>query len=224
MRPELSRSAALNHISMSSQWRFSAFVFSTMSILTQSGSPVTRISKRMPSAVIDYDDWSLDHEQLLAIDQLWGPHTIDRFATDHSRQLLQFDSRYFYPGTTGVDAFAFNWAGANNWLCPPTSLIVAAVRHARTCQAKVTLLVPEWPSSYFWPFLFEDGTYFGRGITSWSRLPKPAFVPCRMPGSGEVSVRRRAAFQHARAQARFLVFERRPAPHALAAGRLCTML
>ena len=134
------------------------------------------------SRIIDYDDWSLSHDQFLTLDNSWGPHTIDRFATDHSKQLSRFNSRYFCPGTSGIDAFLFDWAGENNWLCPPVSQIVAVIRHVQTCQAQGTLLVPEWPSSYFWPTLFKDGIHFGRGLTNWIRISNPTFIPSRLEG------------------------------------------
>ena len=99
-----------------------------------------------------------------------------------SLQLSRFNSRYFYPGTSGVDAFSFHWARENNWLCPPVSQIVAVIRHVQTCQAQGTLLVPEWPSSYFWPTLFKDGIHFGRGLTNWIRISNPTFIPSRLEG------------------------------------------
>ncbi|CAC5396664.1 unnamed protein product [Mytilus coruscus] len=39
----------------------------------------------------------------------------------------KFNSKYFIPGTSGVDAFAFNWKSENNWLVPPINLIYSAL-------------------------------------------------------------------------------------------------
>ena len=55
------------------------------------------------------------------LNRLWGPHTIDRFASHKNTHLARFNSRYFVPGTEAVDAFTTTWAAENNWLVPPIS-------------------------------------------------------------------------------------------------------
>ena len=44
------------------------------------------------SQIVDYDDWSLDHNTFMELDRAWGPHTIDRFATFYNTQLPCFNS------------------------------------------------------------------------------------------------------------------------------------
>ena len=44
-----------------------------------------------------------------------------------------------------------------NCLCPPVSSIGSAIRHLKFSKAKGTLLVPVWPSSYFWPIIYPTG-------------------------------------------------------------------
>ena len=34
------------------------------------------------SRIIDYDDWSINPSVFKWLDSIWGPHTVDRFATD----------------------------------------------------------------------------------------------------------------------------------------------
>ena len=79
----------------------------------------------------------------------FGPFTIDRFADDRNAKLEKFNSRYYRPGTSQVNAFTANWHHENNWLCPPIRLIGSTIRHLKVCKARCTLLVPMWVSSYF---------------------------------------------------------------------------
>ena len=109
------------------------------------------------SKLDDSDDWSIDHRTFNAISSRYGPFTVDRFSDDLNKKLRHFNSRYYVPGTSGVNAFTMNWAGENNWLCPPVPLIPAVIRHLRICGARGTLFVPVWPSAFFWPILYPDG-------------------------------------------------------------------
>ena len=106
---------------------------------------------------MDYDNWSLSRDTFRELHALWGPHTIDRFASYYNTQLPRFNSRFWNPGSEGVDAFTCDWSIENNWLCPPIYLIPRAVQHARNCRASGTLVVPEWVSAPFWPMLFPSG-------------------------------------------------------------------
>ena len=67
------------------------------------------------SRVVDYDDWGLNSKVFAWLDSLWGPHTVDRFASSHNTQLCWYNSRFCEEGTEAVDAFTVNWAGENNW-------------------------------------------------------------------------------------------------------------
>ena len=61
----------------------------------------------------------------------WGPHSVDRFSSYFNSQVVTFNSNYFSPGCTAVDALAQDWSSDNNWLCPPAHSIVAGVKHLR---------------------------------------------------------------------------------------------
>ena len=89
---------------------------------------------------------------------MWGPHTIDQFASYFNTQLPRFNSRFWNPGSEAVDAFTCDWQGENNWWCPPVYLVPRVLRHAQATKATGTLLVPNWPSATFWPMLFTTNT------------------------------------------------------------------
>ena len=40
---------------------------------------------------------------------------------------------------------------------PAISLIGSTIRHLLICQASGTLVIPVWPSAYFWPLVYPRG-------------------------------------------------------------------
>lgn len=71
-----------------------------------------------------------------------------------------FFPRFWNPDSEGVDAFCFDWAGENNWLVPPVSLVPRVIRHLFVCRSMGTLIVPKWVSAPFWPMLFGPHSPF----------------------------------------------------------------
>ena len=61
------------------------------------------------SRIIDYDDWSLHPALFKVLDQKWGPHAINSFASYVNTQLPRFNSRFWNPGSEGVDTFTCDW-------------------------------------------------------------------------------------------------------------------
>jgi len=53
-----------------------------------------------------------------------------------------FYSKYWCPGTSGVDAFNFPWLGENIWLVPPPHLIPYSISKVKNEKCKATLVVP----------------------------------------------------------------------------------
>ena len=81
------------------------------------------------SRFIDRDDWSLNPAVFRFLDARWGPHSVDCFSSHFNSQVARFNSKYFSPGCSAVDALAQDWGSDNNWLCPPVYLIIASVKH-----------------------------------------------------------------------------------------------
>ena len=107
------------------------------------------------SNVIDYDDWQTTNEFFELIDSIWGPHTVDRFASADNAKLQRFNSLFWHPSSEAVDAFSKSWRLENNWLVPPIALVCRTIKHLLFCRAEGTLIVPKWPSSPFWTLLFD---------------------------------------------------------------------
>ena len=57
------------------------------------------------SKFMDIDDWQITSEFFGLLEQYWGPHTIDCFANFYNTKIERFFSRFWNPGTAGVDAF-----------------------------------------------------------------------------------------------------------------------
>ena len=116
---------------------------------------------------IDIDDWGLTSEFVKILNNKWGPFTIDLFANYYNNKCPRFYSLFYSKGSTGVDAFSHNWGGENVLMVPPIPLVAKAMRHAKACACKGTLVVPLWTSSSFWPVLLSE---FSSYISDWLQL------------------------------------------------------
>ena len=105
------------------------------------------------SKLFDFDDWGVNYHIFAYFDKIWGPFTCDVFADCTNFKVKKFYSAFWVPGTSGVDAFAFDWATDLFWAVPPVHLINRAISHFLQCRAKGTLVVPKWKSEAFWPSL-----------------------------------------------------------------------
>ena len=96
------------------------------------------------------------------MDNLWGAHTIDRFASCRNNKLNRFNSLFWNPTCEAVDCFSQSWQNENNWFVPPISLVCRCIRYVLFCKASGTLIVPKWKSADFWPMIFkhENETHY----------------------------------------------------------------
>ena len=63
------------------------------------------------SKLHDADDWMLNRKYFRILNQLWGPHTFDRFASGTNNHCSKFTSRFWCPGSANsVIVGAPNWA------------------------------------------------------------------------------------------------------------------
>ena len=63
------------------------------------------------SKVNDTDNWSIDDVSFCKLDKLYGPFTFDRFADNINKKLDHFNSKFYCPETSAVDAFSISWKG-----------------------------------------------------------------------------------------------------------------
>lgn len=119
----------------------------SMSVKAKYLAGVDNVAADRLSRLSDKYEWKL-HPRLFAyIDKLWGPHTMDRFATLANRQLLNFNSLYAEPLTSGVDALAqTDWAVHNNFVNAPFRMIQQVLDVVQTQKAEATIIAPRWPA------------------------------------------------------------------------------
>ena len=127
------------------------------------------------SKVNDSDNWGIDFNCFKMLSRKYGPFTIDRFADERNKKLHKFNSKFFCPGSSAVDAFTENWVNENNWICPPINLIGSVIKHMKLCKCKGTLLIPIWTSAYFWPLIYPDGRTIANFVKDFTVI-NPYFI------------------------------------------------
>ena len=78
---DIYRSCLLNGVNIDMQW-----------IPRDLNSVADDISK-----FIDYDDYMMNDAVFNAFDDLWGPHTCNRFACSYNAKIQCFNSRFYQP-------------------------------------------------------------------------------------------------------------------------------
>jgi hypothetical protein len=115
--------------------------------------------------MIDHEDWGVSNEFFSFIDDLWGAHSIDRFASIMNRKTERFNSLFWNPGSEAVDAFTQNWHGENTWLIPPIYLVVRNIKHLLFHKAQGTLYSIEMGFSHVLVFHFKGGLFYREYVT-----------------------------------------------------------
>lgn len=107
---------------------------------------------RLSRRVSPYD-WSLNKSVFRHLNALWGPHTVDRFASQYNTQLPRFNSLFWNPGTEAVDAMAQDWRRENNFVNPPFWMLGRILHLVREQQVCATVIAPRWPGQRWFRLL-----------------------------------------------------------------------
>ena len=85
-----------------------------------------------------------------SLDQRWGRHSVDLFASRHNRQCRRYFSRRRDPQAAASDALLQNWATERNpYAHPPFSLLSRVLAQVeRQCVPEMTLVAPDWAASW----------------------------------------------------------------------------
>jgi hypothetical protein len=62
------------------------------------------------------EDWMLSRSWSQFLDYIWGPHTVDLFASNANNRCARFFSLYWCMGSSGINAFGQQWSGENCWV------------------------------------------------------------------------------------------------------------
>lgn len=110
----------------------------------------------------DFDDWEVIPEVFDSLNAMFGPHTVDCFANYQNAKIARFYSRFWNPGTAGVDVFYQDWSKDIAWLVPPVSIVPRTLCFMFENRLKGTLVSPYWPSAAYWPLLTKRFACFTR--------------------------------------------------------------
>ena len=133
----------------------------------------------------DSDDWQLKRSFFADLDRRWGPHGVDRFATHLNCLCQNFWSRYWCPGTQGIDSFSVSWAGVVNWINPPFGMIGRVIQKLRADRAVATVIVPFWRGRHWWCLVAPDGSHLSEYVRDWVwlRSVQDTFLPGERSGN-----------------------------------------
>ncbi len=88
-------------------------------------------------------DWAIDPVVMAKLQSLWGNFTIDRFASMHTAQVEHYNSFFWDPGTTGVDALAqVDWQDHFNFVNPPIFLLSRIIQKIIVSRAEAVVVAP----------------------------------------------------------------------------------
>lgn len=91
-------------------------------------------------------EWQLHPAVFQQLEDMFGPHSIDRFASFSTALLPVYNSRFDDPGACGVDALAqSDWGVHQNFVNPPFRLIARVLDVVESQRAEATLIAPLWP-------------------------------------------------------------------------------
>ena len=110
------------------------------------------------SRLIDFDDWQITPELFRLLEDLWGPHIVHCFANFYTAKLPRFFSRFWDPGTSGIDFSAQSLESENFLVVPPVHLVARAVHYLHLQMARATIVVPG-----FWPLITNKYKQFIKG-------------------------------------------------------------
>ena len=104
------------------------------------------------SRIVDMNDWQITSSCFEYIEKLWGPHTVDRFADYYTK------SKHFSRNSGTLipvewTFFVRNVGNENCLVVPPVTMITKAIHYLYASRAIRTVIVPFWPSAYFWPVI-----------------------------------------------------------------------
>ena len=109
----------------------------------------------------DSSDWTVSDWFWNDIQHSFGPFFCDRFASAENALLPVFCSLVHCPEVYYVNAFARDWSDGKSWCHPPVELIGEVIDKVRLDRAQATVLVPFWPSAWWWLRICPDGRHFG---------------------------------------------------------------
>ena len=93
------------------------------------------------------------------LNSVWGPFTVDAFATQMNRQLPRFWSQHNDDQAEAKDALRQNWSKEGLYLNPPYVLLPRILNRLREFKVKnAVVIAPLWPTQAWFPVLLGMST------------------------------------------------------------------
>lgn len=113
------------------------------------------------SRELDYDDWKLNPRIFSYLNRIWGPYSIDRFASMENTQLPRYNARWRDPRCEDIDSMHLPddlWRKERNYCNPPWHLLDDLALKLRQSGAAATVIAPHWPGRRWYQQLLELAT------------------------------------------------------------------
>lgn len=92
-------------------------------------------------------EWMLAPTLFRQVDRIFGPHTVDRFASMSTAQLPKYNSQFADPLSSAVDALAQqDWTREINYVNAPFRLLSRVLDVIVDQRANATIIAPHWPN------------------------------------------------------------------------------
>ena len=100
-------------------------------------------------------EWTIAHQALQPLWDLWGKPLVDLFATQYSARLPLYVSPIRDPMAWARNAFSIPWGGMSAYAYPPTALITRVLERYRLERPRLILVTPGWPRRPWYPELMS---------------------------------------------------------------------
>jgi hypothetical protein len=110
------------------------------------------------SRVKDNSDWKLRESSFDRLNKLWGPVSIDRFASFENKQTPRYNAKWRDGRAEAVDSLHLSddaWLQEHNWCNPPWELLDDLASKLRSSGAAAIVIAPKWPQRPWFAQLSE---------------------------------------------------------------------
>lgn len=98
-------------------------------------------------------EWKLNSKLFQVIDQIWGPHQIDLFASKENSQLEHYCSLYQDNQSIMIDSFLMSWKDITGYAFPPFNQIMRMLKKVKRERATITVVLPLWKGAIWYPIV-----------------------------------------------------------------------
>jgi hypothetical protein len=113
------------------------------------------LADRLSRIELNTAEWQLNREVFKELDCLWGPHSVDYFASRTNTLLPRFASWNVDERATYIDGLRHLKARENGFAHPPVAIIHKVLQGLYMSSRDLTLVVPAWPSQVWWPMILH---------------------------------------------------------------------